>query len=336
VITQFQAKDFGCLKDVTVQLTPFHAFIGPNDSGKSTLLRAIRAAMNMASKGQSLSGHFNSLSFELSNGCAFNWNPISRTPDISLTLKQSKHPFQHGTENGTPTYKALGIPDKVLNDLRGAALFRFDPDDLRYQTRLIPEFLPLTLSERGQGLPSVYDAILSRGDETFQAIASQVRKHFPTVKSLRLKAVSESTKTFEIELLDGTKVGADQFSEGLLYYLAFAALPYLDPVSLLLIEEPENGLHPARIAEVVRVLREISRTGVQVLVATHSPLVINEMEADEVSVLTRTQAEGTRVTRLKDTPNFEQRSKLYALGELWLSYANGIDEAPLFQQAPKP
>ena len=66
-------------------------------------------------------------------------------------------------------------------------------------------------------------------------------------------------------------------SEGLLYYLAFAALPHLEPVSLILIEEPENGLHPARIAEVMRILREISKT-TQVLIATHSPLVVNELQ----------------------------------------------------------
>ena len=34
---------------------------------------------------------------------------------------------------------------------------------------------------------------------------------------------------------------AEQMSEGLLYFLAFAALPHLEPTSLLLVEEPENG-----------------------------------------------------------------------------------------------
>lgn len=33
-----------------------------------------------------------------------------------------------------------------------------------------------------------------------------------------------------------------------------------------------------------------------------------------------------------DTPNFAERSKVYALGELWLSYANGDDEGPLLAE----
>jgi predicted ATPase len=124
-------------------------------------------------------------------------------------------------------------------------------------------------------------------------------------------------------------------SEGMLYYLAFAILPYLDPTPIVLVEEPENGLHPARIAEVMRMLRAISEK-TQVILATHSPLVINELRPDEVTVVTRSAEHGTKATLLKDTPNFEERSKVYALGELWLSYANGEDEAPLLQGGPRP
>src|SRR5690242_16977694 len=40
-ITKLHVENFGCVKKVDVALTPLHAFIGPNDSGKSTLLKAI-------------------------------------------------------------------------------------------------------------------------------------------------------------------------------------------------------------------------------------------------------------------------------------------------------
>lgn len=35
-------QNFGCARDVTLELTRLHALIGPNDSGKSTVLQAIR------------------------------------------------------------------------------------------------------------------------------------------------------------------------------------------------------------------------------------------------------------------------------------------------------
>jgi hypothetical protein len=104
---------------------------------------------------------------------------------------------------------------------------------------------------------------------------------------------------------------------------------------LLLVEEPENGLHPARIGEVVQIFRELSKT-TQVLIATHNPLVVNELRPEEVSVVTRTPHEGTKVTPISNTPNFKERSEIYALGELWVSYADGKTEAPLFTEPKEP
>ena len=120
-------------------------------------------------------------------------------------------------------------------------------------------------------------------------------------------------------------------SEGLLYWLAFAALPYVSPVKLILVEEPENGLHPARIAAVMQVLRQLSESGTQVVLATHSPLVVNELKPEEVSVVTRTPEAGTKVRRVSDIPDLDKLQSVFSLGELWLSYANGIDERGLFE-----
>jgi predicted ATPase len=117
-------------------------------------------------------------------------------------------------------------------------------------------------------------------------------------------------------------------SEGLLFYLAYAALSYLEPASILLVEEPENGLHPQRIKDIMKILRELSKN-TQVLIATHSPLAINEMQPEEVTILWRDSEKGTQLVPIAQTPEFEARSKIYALGELWLSYADGVDESPL-------
>jgi predicted ATPase len=348
------AERYGCLQNVSVHLTPLHAFIGPNDSGKSTILRAVRTAVQLAIGG-------------FASGPAPSWVPfdpaISRddTPYLSLALtrrpsdpgryryhvrKLKEGDFELGEIiTGTREIKA----GRTMYDLKGlvqtrqdpgavaireqlegeARLLRLDPDALRQSSGLIVEGQELDyLDDRGLGLPGVYDAIQNRGDGSFDRIAEDVRRLFPTIKNLRLRNVSANEKVLETKLNDGTLVPASLMSEGLLFYLAFAAIPHLVGTSVLLVEEPENGLHPARIRDVVRVLREISKR-TQVLIATHSPLVINELEPEEVTVTTRHPEEGTRATPLKETPSFEERAKVYALGELWLAYANGDDEAPL-------
>lgn len=350
-IPRFRARRYGCLQNVDIALTPIHALIGPNDSGKSTVLRAVRTVCHLMYD-----------KFRQSNTFG-KWSPFTPLPlksddeyqveayikeDVfyriearqakvieKLVSKQNrilkKGERKWFDQTSLPLPKAMP-PDarKGVPKPRGARFVRFDPDALKEPSQLIPEDHVVNFfDDRGKGLPGVYDAILNRGDDTYKSIVSRLRELFPTVKSLRLKVTSQNTKEIEIELVSGRKVPARFMSEGMLFYLAFAALLHLEPASILLVEEPENGLHPARISDVMRILRDISNN-CQVLIATHSPLVINEMSGDEVSVLTRDSEKGTVARRLSDTPNFEERSRVYALGELWLSYANGEDEAPLF------
>ncbi len=349
VITEFRAKNYGCLLNVYAGgLTRLHAFIGPNDSGKSTLLRGVRSAVRIATRP---SGH----------GIE---DPLlalgTSTKPVAVTFTAAHISFE--CKVGDRLEEQLSGPDhpghRVYTDaqsegmLRGASkqapfssawaqtqgvrLVRFDAEALREPSELLTEKeLVRFADERGKGLAGVYDAIRNRGDDAYDRIASDVRRLFPPVEFLQLKNVSKTQKKMQVKLRGDVAVPAEQMSEGLLYFLAYAALPYLGPTSLLLVEEPENGLHPSRVADVVRALRSISEsTETQVLLATHSPLVVNELRPDEVSVVTRTPDAGTQVRKLKDTPNFEERSKVYALGELWLSYANGIDEAPLFATTP--
>jgi energy-coupling factor transporter ATP-binding protein EcfA2 len=361
VIKTFHARNYGCLVDVNAALTPLHAFIGPNDSGKSTLLHGMRTVVQLASGDFSVSGgkwgpfdpflpsrlgEEGPASEPVLLGCGveggwYSYAVGAEGPEERASSAASTEPFGKGpcisqprglSSDETPLwYRAEGSHDKVFPQLASARLVRFDPDALRKPSGLIPDVQSVGfVDERGFGLPGVYFALRNLGDDVFPSIIDDVRKHFQTIKGLRVKAVTSSTVELEAELRNGARVGADRMSEGLLYYLAFAALRHLQPTSLLLVEEPENGLHPARIAEVVKILRTIVKeTGTQVVMATHSPLVVNELQPEEVSVVTRTDEAGTRITPITETHNFEKRSSIYALGELWLSYANGVDEEPL-------
>lgn len=212
-----------------------------------------------------------------------------------------------------------------------ARTLRLDPDFLRQGAQLIMEGAPLDFSnERGGGLGALLDAVFARNVRDYLALEAEFKQLFPTVDGFRLHTDGSGNRRVGIRLFDGSEVPAEFMSEGMLYFLAFAILPYLSPVGLILVEEPENGLHPSRIAEVMRVLRKISET-TQVVLATHSPLVVNELKPEEVTLVTRTKEAGTTFTPITEPPNFKKRSDAYALGELWLNYADGISEAPLFK-----
>lgn len=263
-------EGYRCLKAVELALTPLHALIGPNDSGKSSILRAIRG------------GPVKELRFS--------------TPLRSRFNRQ---------------------------------LLRFDPDEMRAVVPLVTTSREEAWfeNEKGRGLPGLYDLLLSTDRRSFAAVEDRFRALFPTVAALRLDNTRDG-KVLGLTLVDGRVVKPEEMSEGMLYWLAFAIIEHVAPQTILLIEEPENGLHPARIREVMKVLREVSQR-TQIILATHSPLVINELEPDEVTIVTRDPERGTICTPMTATKQFAARSKVYALGELWLAYADGDLEREL-------
>jgi len=318
-IERVRVRNFRCIHEVDFPLTPLHALIGPNDSGKSTLLDALLAFLSSSSGDDAYA--VTAFSGKNAVTCTVSTR-FQHSSDVEPGDAESNPHLQQVNQTVFP----LVYPRRIL---------RLDPDGMREPTNLIPQGKPVEYGPRGEGLAAVYDALLSRRLSVFLEISKRFAELFPTARAIQLANLSQTTKALGAELMDGRSIGADRLSEGMLYWLAFAALPYLQPTPLILIEEPENGLHPSRIGDVMRVLREISRTS-QIILATHNPLVINELQADEVTIITRTPERGTIATPLSHTKNFEQRAKVYALGELWLNYADGEFESDLVAESTLP
>lgn len=349
MITTFSTSNYGCLRAVELALTPVHALIGPNDSGKSTILRALRTIAQFAAGAFSDDG---TKPFDpwLPQSEAFAL-PVpwlgAQTPrgSYQLTYDQGKltETFEAPVFGPASTNRLLKKASNsssnenyapVLREIGPARLVRLDPDALRRPTPILREGQPIDFADdRGTGLASVLQAMNGRDVERFVDLQRRAREHFPALERLQLGFDGEPTPNVQLRatLSDGARIDASRFGEGLLYFLAFSALGFLEPVPLLLVESPEFGLHPARIPAAVAALRELAeRTSAQIVIATQSPLVIDQMRPEEVSVVTRpSQERGTVVTPLERTPDFARRASSGGLGALWVAHANGVDERPL-------
>ena len=99
--------------------------------------------------------------------------------------------------------------------------------------------------------------------------------------------------TLRVKNEEGTPHPARALSDGTLRFLALAVLE-IDPQmqGVLCLEEPENGIHPARIPAILQLLRDIAvdtqeSVGAdnplrQVIVNTHSPVVFQQVPDDSV------------------------------------------------------
>lgn len=91
----------------------------------------------------------------------------------------------------------------------------------------------------------------------------------------------------------------------------------------MLIDEPEASLHPWAIAVLGKAIKQATEEwGKQVALATHSPVLISQFDADQI--LTVDQEEGrTRITRLSEVAEIKDLLQEYAPGSLYMSEAVG-------------
>ncbi|KAA8887470.1 AAA family ATPase [Nocardia colli] len=107
----------------------------------------------------------------------------------------------------------------------------------------------------------------------------------------------------------------NQMSDGTLRFVCLATL-LLQPElpALVVLDEPELGLHPFAIVQLASLLRQASSRS-QVLIATQSVTLMNQFEIGDLIVVERT-AGGSSFTR-PDQEVLEAWLAEYSLGELW-------------------
>ncbi len=111
--------------------------------------------------------------------------------------------------------------------------------------------------------------------------------------------------------------GAAAFSDGTLRFIALATL-FLQPLelrpSVILVDEPELGLHPSAITLLASMIRQTS-VETQIIASTQSPLLLDHFDPEDVLVATRVDS-ATTLKRLDAEP-LRGWLQDYSLGQLW-------------------
>ena len=114
-----------------------------------------------------------------------------------------------------------------------------------------------------------------------------------------------------------TILGPRQLSDGTLRFICLATL-LLQPVhlqpDLILIDEPELGLHPYALTLLAEMLRHASDAR-QIIVATQSAELVSELEPEDIVVVNRRNGES--VFERLESGYLADWLKEYSLGDLW-------------------
>ncbi len=285
---------------------------------------------------------------------------VGQTAQLSISGAASKMRFQardgdykasdSGKRNRPQISQMRSYPKMtqllaVASALSSTVLYRFNPRRLALASAIAEdaESVP-DLDYDGYGLPGVLDYLLGVAREDFLKIEEELREVVPFIKNLNLRSTRlngadgidniqhGSGKAISFSLASsGEEIGGSLASDGVLLFLAYLTLLHApDAPSTVLLEEPENGVHPRRLEAVVRFLRRLTEESrgerqAQVIMATHSPYLLDYVPAESVLVFGRQSNGDTIIRPLSKIPKVQERIAAgLSVGEMWFNV--GEDE----------
>ncbi|SFP72781.1 AAA family ATPase [Sphingomonas rubra] len=109
-------------------------------------------------------------------------------------------------------------------------------------------------------------------------------------------------------------------SDGFLRILALCAIPdFAEDVSMVLLDEVEDGIEPHILPDLIRSIAGQSQA--QLLMTSHSPLLVNFFDADEIRFLTRDDDGSTIIAETADMKSFASSAQFLGVGEIWANTA---------------
>jgi len=165
----------------------------------------------------------------------------------------------------------------------------------------------------------------------YEEILNAIRLVIPFFDDFRLdvQKLGQSEKV----KLTWTQKGSDfpmqpyHLSDGSIRFICLAtALLQPKPPSIIIVDEPELGLHPAAIS-VLAELIQVASQRTQVIVGTQSPGLIDQFSIKDIVVVNRVDG-ATTFKRLKED-DFSVWLENYSVGELWTK--NVITGGPVYE-----
>ena len=341
-------KSIQALEDFEVH--GLNVLVGANGAGKSNLMSLFRMVSELAAGRLQLfvkrEGRADALLFGgrrrtsvLDVELSFNGNShrygFSLEPVADGMAFAREHVFPGGaTSSGHLEAQAasIGVGDfaaYVLPAMRDWRVYHFHdtsevagvrcPQAVRDNLRLKPD---------GTNLGPFLRLLHERHPYGYREIVDAVRLAAPFFGGFVYRRDVDELMELEWHHLDDpdTPLGPLQLSDGTLRFMCLATL-LLQPTAmqprLILIDEPELGLHPVALTLLVEMLQSASEAR-QVIVSTQSADLVSEFRPEEVVVVDR--RDGESVFERLDPDRLQDWLKEYSLGQLWK--ANVISGGP--------
>jgi predicted ATPase len=167
---------------------------------------------------------------------------------------------------------------------------------------------------------------LKENEEThpyYQKMVRYVQKAMPQFGDFELRPNDRNKNYISLNWRDKNNsqhlFGSHQISDGSLRFMALATL-LLQPVDLqpnvIVLDEPELGLHPSAIAYLSGMIKAASKKA-QIIIATQSQRLIDEFEVENILIVERDRSTNSTSFQSKNAQDLSNWLEEYSLSELW-------------------
>lgn len=213
----------------------------------------------------------------------------------------------------------VAIPCLIfLNIIRGWRFFSVTPNIARQSYRETPD---VDLGGAGENLAVILQKInQGQNGVTLQTIIDSMKSVVPgfdTIQPVKLPIENKWAYQLKEENIHGT-INPYSASDGTVRLLTLLVIAnwVAQKSSLIVIEEPENGLHPHLTEHLINIIRDATDE-CQFLITTHSPTFLDYLESDEVLLADKT-AGSTKIKKASSIEEIDNFKKHFTLGELWV------------------
>ena len=158
---------------------------------------------------------------------------------------------------------------------------------------------------------------LQKDAERFGPWVEHVKTALPQISGIRAKEREEDHHAYlAVTYNGGYEVTSSGLSEGTLRVMALTILPYLEKrPTIIITEEPENGIHPQAIEAVLQSLGSVYDS--QVLISSHSPVVLAMSQLDQILCSRMAPTGAVTIINGTDHPRLQEWKGSIDLGSLF-------------------
>lgn len=189
------------------------------------------------------------------------------------------------------------------NLVQGIQILMLNSEVMR---RPSPPGMPKYFRTDGSNLPWVIDSLSTEYPDRFREWIEHLRTALPDLEHIKTILREEDKHRYIVlRYQNGLEVPSWMISDGTLRMLALTILAYLPDIEgTLLIEEPENGIHPKAIETVFQSLSSVYNA--QVLLATHSPVIISAAKIENILCFAKSPKGATDVIDGNEHPDLRE------------------------------